>query len=85
MDIFIHVGRLKSHQILSFKLKAPSLSFMFMHKPFSIQKQPTSIFAKLSTSIIGGEHKKSCEFLFLGGWVGIIQEREKVIQGIASS
>jgi hypothetical protein len=56
-----------------------------MHKPFSIQKQPTSIFAKLSTSIIGGEHKKNCEFLFLGGWVGIIWERKKVIQGIASS
>ncbi len=40
---------------------------MFMHKPFSIQKQPMFIFAKHSTPIIGGEHKKSCEFLLLGG------------------
>jgi hypothetical protein len=35
MDIFIHVGGLKSHYILSFKLKVPSLGFTFMYEPSS--------------------------------------------------
>ncbi len=32
---FIHVGGLKSHKFLSYKLKTPSLGFMLMHKPSS--------------------------------------------------
>ncbi len=43
------------------------------------------IFVKPSISITNGEHKKSCEFLLLGGWVGTIQESEKMMQGIAFS
>jgi len=35
MDIFIYVGGLKSHWILSSKLKAPSLGFTLMYKPSS--------------------------------------------------
>ncbi len=35
MDIFIHVGGLKSHLALSSNLKAPSSGFTFMHKPSS--------------------------------------------------
>jgi hypothetical protein len=37
MDIFIHVGELKSHKTLISKLKVPSSGFTFMHKPFSFE------------------------------------------------
>ncbi len=58
---------------------------MFMHKPFSIQKQPMFIYAKHSTPIIGGEHKKKL-WIFVVRWMGWDYLGEKkVIQGIASS
>jgi len=33
MKSFIYVGGLKSHYVLSYKLKVPSLGFRLMHKP----------------------------------------------------